>query len=134
MSEEQYKIEKGFIANQGMSYTATKATYEYLSKFKTYLIEQGEHVSAKAYNQQVKMYVDSKIQQAKSITMNNANLLDRIKELEKEVQQHRDNAFNVVSDEEIKEKACGITSFTNEKYQIFIEGAKWMQDKLTGKL
>lgn len=125
MSEEQYKIEKGFLANEGMSYTATKATYEYLSKFKTYLIEQGECVASEDATRVLGKTMVADL-------VRNESLTKRIKELEKEVQQHRDNAFKVVSEDDIDNFADD--TYSKDFTEGIVVGAKWMQDKLTGKV
>jgi hypothetical protein len=137
MSEEQYKKQKGFLTDEligdQLIYSPKEAgnhirLSKLLSKFKTYLIEHDP--------------VNEILTGCKN---DRSRLKHRIKELEKEVQQHRDNAFlvnynsaisdgvKVVSDEEIKSWAYG-ELFSDSYVAGRIEGAKWMRIKLTWEL
>ncbi|KIO75589.1 hypothetical protein TH53_19825 [Pedobacter lusitanus] len=108
---EEYKIEKAFCESIGLFSgeviglgDGNKSIPDILSKFKTYLIEQGEHVSETDHQEKVNLYKTKNLFQIHKLAFKAGNreevhLLNRIKELEKEVQPYRDNAFNGVSDE-----------------------------------
>lgn len=123
MNEDKYKTEIEFINSISVTemYRLTESRerpIELLSKFKTHLIEQGEVMLTEE--------VDNLHGYALELTHG-------VKELEKEVQHHRDNSFKVISDEEIKDHENDTTD-SPDNLKGRIKASKWVQGKLTGKL
>lgn len=123
MNEDKYKMEIEFINSISVTemYRLTESRespIELLSKFETYLIEQGKHI-----NFDVSIDLIGNILSLQSV----------IKDLEKEVQYHRGNAFKVISDDEIEDNAND-TADSPDNIKGRIKASKWVQDKLTGKL